>query len=109
MNVHKGQAMVRQMQSKGYKTWLVVPLVPVVDAAPPRGGVLIMARAYLQVRAAPLVTGLGHAVDDEMKRHAVSVLVRGVGVEYLLVALYLRPSVGVEGNWAVPDALGCAL
>ena len=109
LSVQKGQGVVRRLQGKGNKTWLSTPFPPAVDMAAPRGGVLITAKAYLQVRAAPLDTGLGRVVDEEIKRHAVSVQVRGVGVEHTLIALYVRPTIGVQGNWAVLDAFGCAL
>ena len=86
LSVQKDQAVVRQLQSKGYKAWLSVPLAPVAEAAPLRGGVLIMARACLQVRAVPLAAGLGQGVGAETRQHAVAALVKGVGVEYILVA-----------------------
>ena len=40
----------RQMLSCGYKTWFSQAAKPTAAGAPPRGGTMIVARAYLDVR-----------------------------------------------------------
>ena len=47
LNVRKAGRVMRHLQAKGHNTWFSVPRAPVSPAAPPRGGVLIVAGDYL--------------------------------------------------------------
>ena len=56
----------RQLLSCGYKTWLSQDATPTTAGAPPRGGAMIAARTYLDVRQVEVTTGLGASVDAEL-------------------------------------------
>ena len=65
----KARRAPRQMQPWcGYKAWLSHVAKPTVAGAPPRGGAMIAARAYLDVRQIEVTSGLGSPVDAELKQ-----------------------------------------
>ena len=63
----------------------------------------------MKVRRVEVRTGLGGSVDAELEQHVVSARVGARGMTYTMYALYLRPSVGIAGNWSALEALGRAL
>ena len=80
--------MQRQMQACGYKVWFSQAAKPTVAGAPPRGGAMIAARAYLDVRHLEVTTGLGRPVDNELNTHIAAVRIHAHGIRYNMYALY---------------------
>ena len=71
VEAHLDDARARRAQrfshACGYKTWFSQAAKPTAAGAPPRGGTMILARAHLDVRRFEVLTGLGAAVDAELK------------------------------------------